>query len=196
MESPESPPPDRTGPQAPPPAPEAASAQVPAGGWEQPIARPHSGWEGKPLASWGSRVAATLLDWVILVIPVALLIVLVVVVALSSDVGGIVTGILSGVAYLLAVLLYAPLLMARGGARNGQTLGKQLIGIRVVRDSGQPVDVGFGFLREFVVKGVLFGFIGGFFASIPTLVDYLWPLWDDQNRCLHDMVVSTHVVRT
>jgi uncharacterized RDD family membrane protein YckC len=121
---------------------------------------------------------------------------LVVVVALSSDVGGIVTGILSGVAYLLAVLLYAPLLMARGGARNGQTLGKQLIGIRVVRDSGQPVDVGFGFLREFVVKGVLFGFIGGFFASIPTLVDYLWPLWDDQNRCLHDMVVSTHVVRT
>jgi uncharacterized RDD family membrane protein YckC len=170
---------------------------VPAGGWEQPIARPQGGgWEGRPLASWGSRVAATLLDWVILVIPVALLIVLVVVVALSSDVGGILTGILSGVAYLLVVLLYAPLLMARGGARNGQTFGKQLIGIRVVRDSGQPVDVGFGFVREFVVKGVLFGFIGGFFASIPTLVDYLWPLWDDQNRCLHDMVVSTHVVRT
>ena len=27
-----------------------------------------------------------------------------------------------------------------------------------------------------------------------TLIDYLWPLWDGENRCLHDMVVSTHVV--
>jgi uncharacterized RDD family membrane protein YckC len=95
----------------------------------------------------------------------------------------------------VAVLFYAPLLMGRQGAHNGQTWGKQIVGIRVVRDSGQQVDIGFAFLREFVVKGLLFGFVGSFFFSIPTLIDYLWPLWDDQNRCLHDMVVSTHVVR-
>jgi uncharacterized RDD family membrane protein YckC len=65
----------------------------------------------------------------------------------------------------------------------------------VVRDSGPPVDFGFAFLREFVVKGLLFVFVGGWFLSIPTILDYLWPLWDDQNRCLHDMVVKTHVVR-
>ena len=51
------------------------------------------------------------------------------------------------------------------------------------------------FLREFVVKSLLFGFVGGFFFSIPTLLDCLWPLWDDSDRCLHDMVVTTHVVR-
>lgn len=28
-----------------------------------------------------------------------------------------------------------------------------------------------------------------------TLVNYLWPLWDKENRALHDMVASTRVVR-
>ena len=168
--------------------------ETPPGGWQQPIGA-SGGWEGRPLASWGSRVGATLLDWLILFIPVGILIVLVVFVALNSTGGGIVTGILSGLVYLVAVLFYAPVLMAREGEHNGQTLGKQIVGIRVVRDSGEQVDLWFAFMREFVVKGLLFGFVGSFFFSIPTLLDYLWPLWDDENRCLHDMVVSTHVLR-
>jgi uncharacterized RDD family membrane protein YckC len=94
------------------------------------------------------------------------------------------------------VLLYAPVLMKRPGAQNGQTWGKQVLGIRVVRDSGQPVEFGFAMLREVVVKYLLFSFVGGFFFSIPTIVNYLWPLWDDENRCLHDMIVSSHVVRS
>jgi uncharacterized RDD family membrane protein YckC len=197
-------PPEQPGPQAPVPGPQAPPApayapipsgsEAPPGGWEQPIAGPQ-GWEGRPLASWGIRVGAALLDWLILLVPTALLILLVVVVALNSTAGGIVTGVLSGLAYLLALLFYAPLLMGRQGEHNGQTWGKQIVGIRVIRDAGQPIDMGFAFLREFVVKGLLFGFAGSFFLSIPTLLDYLWPLWDDQNRCLHDMVVSTHVVK-
>ena len=58
--------------------------------------------------------------------------------------------------------------------------GKQIVGIRVIRDNGQPFDIGHGILREFVVKGLLFGWVGSFFLYIPTLLDYLWPLWDDQ----------------
>jgi uncharacterized RDD family membrane protein YckC len=196
------PPPEQSppsGPQAPPPqappyTPIPDGPETPPSGWQQPPVA-QAGWEGRPLASWGSRVGASLLDWLILLIPVTALIVLVVVVALSSDVGGIATGIVSGLLYLLVLLFYAPVLMGRAGEHNGQTWGKQIVGIRVVRDNAVPVDFGFGFLREFVVKGLLFGFVGGWFFSIPTLLDYLWPLWDDENRCLHDMVVSTHVVR-
>ena len=92
---------------------------------------------------------------------------------------------------MVVAIFYAPLLMARQGEHNGQTWGKQALGIRVVRDTGEQVDLGFAFLREVVVKYLLFGFVGGFFFSIPTIVDYLWPLWDDENRCLHDMVVKT-----
>ena len=168
---------------------------MPPGGWQQPVARPQ-GWVGTPLASWGSRVGATLLDVLILLIPSAILVAIVVgVIVAGSDVGGVVIGIVSFLAYVVAALFYAPVLTSRGGPRNGQTWGKQIVGIRVVRDSGQPVELGFGFLREFVVKNLLFATIGGFFLYIPTLLDWLWPLWDDQNRCLHDMVVSTHVVR-
>jgi uncharacterized RDD family membrane protein YckC len=166
---------------------------VPPGGWDQPIA-PAERLPGVPLASWGSRVAATLLDWLILFVPVAIIVAIIVAVALQSDVAGIVVGLVGALAYLLALLLYAPLFMARQGEHNGQSLGKQIVGIRVTRDNGVPFDVGQGILREFVVKGLLFGTVGSFFLYIPTLLDYLWPLWDGENRALHDMVVSTHVV--
>jgi uncharacterized RDD family membrane protein YckC len=107
----------------------------------------------------------------------------------------VIVAIIAFLLYIVVALFYAPVLMAREGPRNGQTWGKQILGITVIRDNGEQIELGFGFLREFVVKNLLFGVIGGFFAGIPTLVDYLWPLWDDENRCLHDMVVSTHVIR-
>ena len=187
--------------QQPPPGPEAApgyGGPVPPGGWQEPVA-PQPGdqaWVGRPLASWGSRVGAQLLDALILVIPSAILIALVLGVFLAgSDVGGVIAAIIAFLLYIVVALFYAPVLMAREGPRNGQTWGKQILGITVIRDNGEQIELGFGFLREFVVKNLLFGVIGGFFAGIPTLVDYLWPLWDDENRCLHDMVVSTHVIR-
>lgn len=167
---------------------------MPPGGWEHPIAQPHA-WAGTPLASWWSRVAAQLIDGLILTVPVIVIIVLVVVVAAGSEVGAVVTGIIGSFAYVFAALFYAPVLMQRGGARNGQTWGKQALRIRVVHDTGEPVDFGYAMLREVVVKWFLFNFIGGFFFSIPTIVNYLWPLWDDENRCLHDMIVKSHVVR-
>jgi uncharacterized RDD family membrane protein YckC len=169
---------------------------VPPGGWQAPIAASGPGWHGAPLASWGSRVGAALLDWLILLVPVVVVtIVVAAIVAAGSSVGAVVVGIIAFLAYFLVALFYAPLLMSRDGARNGQTWGKQIVGITVVRDNGTPVSMGFAFLRELVVKQILFVWGGSFLFYIPTLLDYLWPLWDDQNRCLHDMIVSTHVVR-
>ena len=215
MESPESPdqPPDRAGgtepppppggPQAPlapppPPGPEGPPSYggpVPPGGWQQPIPQ-HHGWSGQPLASWGSRAAAILIDWLILLVPVVILALIVVGIAAGSDTGAIVTGVLFVLAYLIVVLAYAPVLMAREGPNNGQTWGKQLIGIRVVRDTGEPMNFGWSALREIAVKGLLVGIASSILPLIPWLLNYLWPLWDDQNRALHDIVCSTHVVRT
>jgi hypothetical protein len=50
-------------------------------------------------------------------------------------------------------------------------------------------------VREFVVKGLFFGVLGSVFAGIPLLLDWLWPLWDDENRCLHDMLLKNHVLK-
>jgi uncharacterized RDD family membrane protein YckC len=85
-------------------------------------------------------------------------------------------------------------LMAREGEKNGMTLGKQVVGQRVVKEDGTPVDIGFAVLREFVVRFLLIGLVGGFVGGIPGLLDLLWPLWDDKNQTLHDKVVKSYVV--
>ena len=69
------------------------------------------------------------------------------------------------------------------------------MGIRVVRDNGQAFDFGHAALREIVVKWLLVGIASSIIPVLPWLLDVLWPLWDDENRALHDMIVSTHVVR-
>ena len=194
-------PPQPPGAQPPPvaPRPEAPvpyGGPVPPGGWQQPppAGKPDA-WVGKPLASWWSRVGASVLDGLILFVALAILVGILVAVAVSG--GGaveIVAWSLAVLVYLGGVAFYAPVLMAREGARNGQTWGKQIVGIRVVRDKGGEMDFGFAFLREAVIKWLLFGVIGGFFF-IPPILDWLWPLWDDENRALHDMLASSHVVR-
>jgi uncharacterized RDD family membrane protein YckC len=181
-------------PQAPAYTPIPDGPETPAGGWQQPPPSAQ-GWVGQPLASWGSRAGAAILDGLILLVPFILLVVIVVVVALSSDAGGIATGVLSFLLYLVVLLLYAPLLMARSGARNGQTLGKQMLGIRVVRNNGQPMDFAWSALREVVVKGLAVGVASSIIPLLPWLLDVLWPLWDGENRALHDLAVQTHVVR-
>jgi uncharacterized RDD family membrane protein YckC len=93
------------------------------------------------------------------------------------------------------LLLYAPVLMMRRGAHNGQTLGKQMIGITVVRDTGEPMNFAWSALREVVVKGLAVGIASTIIPFVPWFLDNFWPLWDDQNRALHDMAVQTHVVR-
>jgi hypothetical protein len=65
----------------------------------------------------------------------------------------------------------------------------------VVRDNGEAMGFGWAALREWVVKGLLVSIASSIIPFIPWLLDNLWPLWDDQNRAIHDMIVSTHVVQ-
>jgi uncharacterized RDD family membrane protein YckC len=195
---PERPEPDQPQAPPPPPGPQAPTygGPVPPGGWEQPIATQQApGWHGRPLASWGTRLAAYLLDGLILLVPVIALTVIIVAIAAGSDTAGWVTGILGFLAYLVVAFLYAPLLMAREGPRNGQTWGKQALGIRVIRDGGEPMSFGWAALREIAVKGLGVGIASSIIPIIPWFLDFFWPLWDDQNRAIHDMIVSTHVVQ-
>ena len=46
-----------------------------------------------------------------------------------------------------------------------------------------------------MIKGLAVGIASRSSPFIPWFLDIFWPLWDDENRALHDMVVSTHVVR-
>jgi uncharacterized RDD family membrane protein YckC len=121
------------------------------------------GVAGRQLAGYGARVGAHLLDLVFLIVTVGIM------------------GIVSR------------FLMGRDGERNGQSLGKQIVGIRVVKADGSPVTVGFAFLRDFVVRYLLFGLLGSFLV-VPGLLDLLWPLWDKPGQqTLTDKIVSSYV---
>lgn len=134
------------------------------------------------LAGYGSRVGATLLDS---------LVIFTIAVILLAVAGGEREELqLYAVAGSLAAsFVYAPLLLCRSGARNGQTLGKQAVGIRVVREDAAPIEAGTALLREAVGKGVL-GVVPLF-----TLVDFLFPLGDARRQAIHDKMATTFVVR-
>ena len=80
---------------------------------------------------------------------------------------------------------------------RGQTPGKQIVGIHVIKDDGEPSGWGYTFLREFVIKFLLVGMLSYWTIGILKLVDYLWPLWDRAKKMqtLHDKLLGTIVVR-
>ena len=151
------------------------------------------------LSGWWRRAGAQLIDGVIIGAG-GLLLTLAIAAPFSigffaGDEAGIVSilvGLLLAVAAVAIVaLLYAPALMAR---TNGRTLGRMATGIRVVRADGRPIDFSFALLREVAVKWLLFGIAGSLTAGLANLLDYLWPLWDEENRALHDFVVNTRTI--
>lgn len=139
------------------------------------------------LASIWRRLWASLIDWSILI--VIIVIGALIVASLTRDES---TGsVLSVVFGLLVAALYAPLLLSRTGERNGQTLGKQLLRVRVVTREGGPVSFGRGCRRE--ILGVLIPDTVTF--RLYSLVDSPWALVDGRRQALHDKIGATYVVR-
>lgn len=181
------------GPPAPPATPQFAAPQP------QPQL-PGTTYE---LASWGSRVGAYLVDGLLILVLAVPFFFLAGAIGLdvgdsSSGDGGAAFSAQNGqvlglfLIFLLVVFLYAPTTMVW---LKGATPGKALLGIRVVRVSGQPVTFGYALLREWVFKGIVLGIVNGITLGLASLVNYLWPLWDSQNRALHDMAAGSRVVR-
>lgn len=77
---------------------------------------------------------------------------------------------------------------------RGQTPGKQLVGIRVIKANGEPSGWGYTFVREFIIKGLLGGLLSSITGGVYWVVDHLWPLWDGNSQALHDKMMSTLVV--
>lgn len=169
---------------------------MPPSGWQQPVApQPVPGYSGQ-LASWGSRLGAHVIDGLLLL---GVLIVaggLIAGLFAINKAAGIVGAVVFGLTAVIVLFGYAPFLMAREGPRNGQTLGKQMLDIKVVRADGQTIGGGFAALREIVLKNIAVGIASSIIPVIPWFLNFFWPLWDDENRALHDMAVNTRVVTT
>jgi uncharacterized RDD family membrane protein YckC len=150
------------------------------------------------LSGWWRRVGAAIIDGLIIGAFASVLLVPFGIGAatIDSDTGiAALIGalVLTTLVFVVVAALYAPYMMAR---TNGQTVGRMATGIRVIRANGQPMTLGFAALREVVVKWLVVGIANSVTFGLAGLADILWPLWDEQNRALHDFVVNTRVVRS
>jgi uncharacterized RDD family membrane protein YckC len=79
------------------------------------------------------------------------------------------------------------------------TPGKLVLGLRVrLRETPGPMPLPTVLLRWLGQYGVgiigLIPFVGGI-GTLYTLLDYLWPLWDNKKQAIHDKIAKTNVVR-
>lgn len=176
-----------------PPAPPASVAEAEPEVEREPRPRPvvpAPGQQAGALAAWGTRAAAFILDALFL-FGITFALTLAIAAVAGTDERATVETIVYAVAIPLG-FLYAPLLMMRRGKANGQTFGKQMMDVRVVRTGGEPVTFWNAFLRQVIGQQLLMGLTLYLYA----FVDYLWPLRDARNQALHDKIASTLVVRT
>lgn len=128
------------------------------------------------LAPWGTRVGATLIDGAVFLG--------------AFIVVAIIAGVLRAPALVILVFpawLAYPIYMI--GVR-GATIGQAAVGTRtaLAADGNQP-SVGTAAIRLVAQMGI---------SIVPfgSILDILWPLWDDRLQTLHDKVAGTVVVRT
>ena len=141
-----------------------AYGQVPAYG-QQGFGAPPSGGQG--LASWLQRVGAALIDGVISVI--------------LQRVVGLISAPLGSLVGFVVFLYFAYLV-----GTTGQTPGKRVLGIKVLREQdGQLLGAGLGIGRAFLhILDVLSLGLG-----------YLWPLWDAKKQTFADKAIHSVVVK-
>ncbi|MEZ4374933.1 MAG: RDD family protein [Polyangiaceae bacterium] len=95
-----------------------------------------------------------------------------------------VVGVLVMVAGLLGVAIYQWI----GIVKSGQTVGKRMMKIKVVKQDGSAVD----FVSGVVLRNWILAIAAQVVGAI-GLVDALM-IFTEQRRCLHDMLASTDVI--
>ncbi|MFF7700051.1 RDD family protein [Streptomyces lydicus] len=163
-------------------------------------------------ASWGARVGAYLIDYLIVgLIPTILYIVGMAMTASSAassipDTSSCPPGdvqcisdaynkasesstpagafVMIAIAALIGLAAGIFVLVKEGS--TGQTPGKKAMNIRLVKETtGQPIGFGMAFVRK--LCHILDGF---------CCLGYLWPLWDEKSQTFADKIVGTVVVKS
>lgn len=140
---------------------------------EQPIATP------TPLAEWGDRVVATLIDVAIVAAGwLALFVVGLILSAVWDTLGSLV--LVAGYVVLTLISFYFGYMEGE----IGQSPGKRLTGLKVVKLDGQLIGGGMGIVRRLAhfVDGICF-------------IGYLLPLFDPQKQTFADKIIGTVVVK-
>ena len=126
-------------------------------------------------AGFGIRLIAYLIDSVII-----FLISLLIGIMASSGRSVLDTG--ESFVYILFILYTIGMWVFAGGA----TIGKKIMGIKIVTVSGSSIGLGRAILR----------LVGYFFSGLFFGLGYLWIIWDEKKQGFHDKITGTIVIKS
>ena len=86
--------------------------------------------------------------------------------------------------YFVVTLITAPIYFTLFISIGGQTVGKYVMGVRVVRIDGQPMNIGIAFFR----------WLGYFVSAVLLMLGFLLVIVSDRRRALHDRLAGTCVI--
>lgn len=144
---------------------------------------------GYELADLGSRFTALLLDLLVVVGTNLAFLATAALFRLIVGGGNLLSGVGLGIYLFVSFVFFWGYFALYEGLRDGQTLGKKWMGIRVVHDGGYPVTVRASAIRNLVKLGVDIQPVGS--CAIGGLSMMLHP----QTKRLGDMAAGTVVVR-
>lgn len=136
---------------------------------------------GYVLAGRGTRLVAQIVD---ALIGLPLGIIYLVMVALTESEAVAIMGIFLVITGVLGLVAYQWYLLST----LGQTIGKRMLNIKVVKLDGT---IG-GFVTQVLMRGILNAFIG--FIPLYGLVDILF-IFSEERRCIHDHIAGTRVIK-
>lgn len=141
--------------------------------------------ENEPVfADWRSRCSAFLLDYILTLLAPALTLVLAVYAKRRLTPPPFVTVVIVAGYLATAVLFFLNYVYFY--TWRGQSFGKQLMGIRVVRTDGRPISYKTALLRNIVGYPLSFLFFG---------LGIIWILLDRRRQGWHDKIASTIVIK-
>ena len=145
---------------------------------------------GAERAGFGRRLAAALIDGLIVGIPAYVLLKILgqthTTTSATGSSASFSTGY-TGLGTILNVLIFIAYYTYFESQAAGQTLGKKVMGIRVCDlTTGQPIGL----------NRALFRAVGRYVSAIACLLGYLWMLWDGNKQTWHDKFATSTVVKT
>lgn len=139
-------------------------------------------------ASYGRRAGAFIIDSLLVWVPPFIIGVLGIA-FLFSDMARPV-----GIVLIVVAIFWIPVTVIWNyvikQGKSGQTFGKARVGIKLVKEeTGQPIGGGYSFLRWFLAQ-----LLGSITAGIFTIIDLIFPAFDNKKQRVLDKMLGTVVI--
>ena len=148
---------------------------------------------GLPYATWADRVIGYLIDSVL--VGIVMFVLYLVLGGFAATIGGLGARNLGGGLCCLMIITFPVSTLLVGlfnrvylVAQRGSSIGQGVMNLKVVDQAGNLLTMGTAFLRLLAQVAL---------AIIPlgSVLDLLWPLWDERRQTLHDKAVGAYVLK-